>query len=217
MPTKTNCTERDKDTSGPELGIAKKLSERFGDKEFFIVKCAFGGSNLYNDWRSPSSGAPYSVESKITGHCEHVGAGWCFNELISLTQSSLSILKERGYAPEICAFLWMQGESDAYEISTVENYISLYDKLLTDFRQSFSKYMKACIYVDAGISEQWRYYKEINAAKKLYAEQNGHEYISTIDEGLTTANEPHDEPDIAHYDIDSVVRLGELFAEKIKL
>lgn len=40
-------------------------------------------------------------------------------------------------------------------------------------------------------------------------------YFSTIDHGLTTLNEPYDEPDTAHYDSMSEIKLGRLFAEQI--
>jgi hypothetical protein len=32
---------------GPELGIADKLNEMYPDETFFIIKCAWGGTNLF--------------------------------------------------------------------------------------------------------------------------------------------------------------------------
>ena len=40
---------------GPELGLAERLSETYPDETFFIIKCAWGGTNLYDEWLSPSS------------------------------------------------------------------------------------------------------------------------------------------------------------------
>ena len=40
---------------GPELGIADKLNEMYPDETFYIIKCAWGGSNLCAQWLSPSS------------------------------------------------------------------------------------------------------------------------------------------------------------------
>ena len=57
-PVKVNQAEKNKDTLGPEVGIAKKLTEKYPDEQFFIIKCAFGGSDMNMGWRSPSSGAP---------------------------------------------------------------------------------------------------------------------------------------------------------------
>ena len=39
--------------------------------------------------------------------------------------------------------------------------------------------------------------------------------IDTISEGLTTSKEPYEQPDIAHYDSLSQIKLGHLFAEAI--
>ena len=38
--------------------------------------------------------------------------------------------------------------------------------------------------------------------------------IDTIAEGLSTSNEPENEPDRAHYDALSEIKLGNLFAEE---
>ena len=40
---------------GPELGLAEKLHETYPEEQFFIIKYAWGGSNLYDQWLSPSS------------------------------------------------------------------------------------------------------------------------------------------------------------------
>ena len=44
---------------GPEVGMAERLSALYPDREFFIVKCATGGTSLWRDWLSPSGGAEY--------------------------------------------------------------------------------------------------------------------------------------------------------------
>ena len=35
---------------GPELGIAEKLNELYPDELFFIIKYAYSGTNLYEQW-----------------------------------------------------------------------------------------------------------------------------------------------------------------------
>ncbi len=114
-PVRVGQAEKYRKTLGPEIGIAKKLTEKYPDEEFFIIKCAF------------------------------------------------------------------------------EN----------------------CTYIDAAISDVWENYEAMNERKRVYAEKMGHRYIDTIAEGLTTRNEPEDNPDVYHYDLDSTVKLGELFADNI--
>ena len=205
-------------TIGPELSMAEYFTEKYPGEEFFVVKCAFGATDLYNEWCSPSSKQIFSYEE--TKHCSIIGerkTGWCYNELIFILRESIKILENDGYSPEIRGFCWMQGESDAHSMEIVDQYIWLYDNLLKDLNREFDGYFsKDCTYVDAGISEIWICYREMNERKKVYAEskENFH-FIDTIGAGLTTTNEPPEKPDIYHYDVDSVLKLGRLFAEKI--
>lgn len=221
VKTTLNCAEKEKDTFGPEVGIADFLSKKYPDENIFIVKCAVGGTNIFHDWLSPSNNGEYNKESFGFGNEENEfyrKGGWLFNELIKILDESISILKNQGYEPEFSAFCWMQGESDAFETDTVEKYGMRYRNLLKDLNDAFGAYMKNCVYIDAGISEIWPFYREINAWKKDNAEKTLNSfYIDTIAEGLTTSKEPEPEVDIAHYDSDCTVKLGYLFAEKIDL
>ena len=215
VPVSVGCTEVSKDTLGPEVGIAQTLDSKYPDDEFFIVKCAFGGTNLNHDWLSPSCGDDYNEYARAEG--EHYRtAGWCYNELIDIMKESLAELKNQQYFPEIIAFCWMQGESDADTQEHVSGYSARYEALLSDFAEKFGDYYNNCIFVDGGISEIWPLYREMNEVKKSLAEKSDNRfYIDTIAQGLTTKNEPEPEVDTAHYDSDCTVKLGNLFAERI--
>ena len=219
VKTRTNCTEAAKDTLGPEVGIARVLDAKCEGEQFFIVKCAFGGTGLCHDWLSESDPAHISgVEvdfNKAIQFIEPTPAGWCYNELVRLLDESIEILKRDGYEPTVCAFCWMQGENDAMTRENTDAYIGRYERLLGDLESRFAPYFENCRYIEAGVSKIWDFYKEMNANKREYAERSGHRYIDTIAAGLTTKNEPEEEPDIYHYDADAIVRLGELFGEAI--
>lgn len=223
--TTTNCTELHKDTIGPEVGIAEYLNSRFPEEEYFIVKFAIGGASLMRDFLSPSSGGycnakdfknEYSgfIDAFFTG--KPLKAGWCYSGLVSILNDSIEYLKETGFSPEITGFCWMQGESDAGSLADVNNYKAYFDNFIRDLKNEFSQYIESCVFVDAGISEVWNCYKEMNAFKEDYAkERNGFIYVDTVKNGLTTQYEPIEAPDIAHYDCESVIKLGKLFAENI--
>ena len=131
-------------------------------------------------------------------------------------KESIADLKNKQYLPEIVAFCWMQGESDADTDEHVSGYSARYEAMLSDFAAEFGEYYNNCIFVDGGISEIWQLYRELNEVKKSLAEKSDNRfYIDTIAEGLTTRNEPQPEADIAHYDSDCTVKLGNLFAERI--
>ena len=222
VPVTVNCTEVAKDTLGPEVGIAKYLFDHYPDRKFYIVKFAVGGVNLNYDWLSQSSGAPYSnnasvnevpnlLESLAKG--QRPSAGWCYNGLKDLLHQSIDLLEKQGLDPKIKAFFWMQGESDACEKQHVIEYIRRYDNLLSDLNLEFKDYFDNCVYVDAGISNTWQFYDQMNKQKAAYAKDKGYKFIDTIANGLTTTREPIECPDVAHYDCDSTVKLGELFAK----
>ena len=223
--TTKGCTEVHKDTIGPELGIAEYLNDKFPGEEYFIVKFAVGGASLKHSFLSPSSGGYYNVkefkkeypsfiDAYFTG--KPLKAGWCYNGLVSVLNDSIEFLKGEGFAPEIIGFCWMQGESDTQSLADVNNYKLYFDNFIKDFKNEFSEYLKECVFVDAGISNVWDYYEELNAFKKEYAEkQDKFVYVDTIENGLTTQYEPVEEPDIAHYDCESVIKLGRLFIKNI--
>ena len=224
VTTAAGCTEKTKDTIGPEVGMAEYLTQNFPGEEFFIVKCAFGGMSLWRDFRSPSCGGSYDptafadqyedmILSVFSG--KPVRAGWCYNELVKLLRESIAALEAKGYAPAICAFCWMQGESDAESADTAAQYIGLYDAMLQDLRAAFPGYADNCRFIDAGISQIWKCHDVINTAKKSYAlSRSDCVYLDTVEAGLTTEFEPLEEPDTYHYDTDCVIRLGRLFAQQ---
>lgn len=225
VPTTLNCSELTKQTFGPEVGMAEELHTVGSDEEFFIVKCAFGGSSLWNDWLSPTGGDRYDASSyadqvesvvKALDAGEPLRAGWAYNECVKLLNESLTELIGRGYSPKIRGFCWMQGESDACSAETADRYYEYYDALLHDFSGTFGEYLSDCIFVDAGISELWQHYRTVNKAKTDYAASHMNcVYIDTIAAGLTTNKEPSGAADLAHYDSDSVIKLGKLFTEAL--
>ena len=213
VPVSVGCTEVSKYTLGPEIGIAQTLDSKYPNEEFFIVKCAFGGTNLNHDWLPPSCNSDYDESACYDG--EHK-AGWCYNELVAIMNESITKLKNKQYLPEIIAFCWMQGESDADTLGHVSDYSARYETLISDFTVNFGNYYNNCIFIDGGISEIWPLYPELNDVKKSIADKADNRFfIDTVACGLTTKNEPEPEADIAHYDSDCTVKLGNLFAERI--
>jgi len=221
VPTRVNCTEASKDTLGPEVGIARALSRACPDEDFYIIKCAFGATSLHYDWRPPSSGVPFRREltaepARAIPDPAFRFEGWCYNAAVKRLEEAFADLRAMGLEPRVCAFCWMQGEGDSTE-PYVSDYIGRYDGLLRDLREAFAPAFEGCTYIDAGISQVWENYEGMNARKRAYAEEKGEGYrfVDTVAAGLTTLNEPYGEPDTYHYDVESTVRLGELFAREV--
>ena len=219
VPTTVNCTEKTKDTAGPELGIAEVLTNHPLDGDCFIVKCAIGWSCLHYDWASPSSVEGFDYHERcvdretIVHDIEYrrYKQGWYYNEFRALLRESLDELKKQGYTPEITAFCWMQGESDPQ----VDDYIEMFNNLIGDFKSEFREYTDHCAVIDCGISKSWPQYEMMNRLKEENARAMGYYYIDTQAEGLSVTREPLEGPDLAHYDVGSIIKLGNLMAEKV--
>jgi len=201
----TAISETSEGLFGPELGMADVLSAAFPDETIYIVKYAWGGTNLYEQWLSPSSEGE---------------TGELYTAFVNFTTECLEYLRSKNYDPEIYAMCWMQGESDADEIHA-DAYGERSANLVKDVRKEFAKY--ACdggiTFIDAGISDSdlWVCYDKINQAKVANAaKEDSYLYIDTIAAGLSYRKEPEESPDRAHYDALSMIELGRLFGGEVE-
>ena len=183
-------------TFGPEIGISEKLHEKYEGK-LFLIKYACGASNLKDDWKDRKSPM--------------------YRRFIEYVKNQMDNLKSKNYAPTIKAMCWMQGEGDSYD-----KYYQVYYESTKEFVGNLREDLRELsgdedfAFIDAGInnSTQWEFYAEVNEAKKKFAkESDKNVYIDTIEAGLHTDQEPRGEPDTAHYDSESQIELGHLFAE----
>lgn len=186
-------------TFGPEIGIAKKMREEYGDK-LFLIKYACGASNLQDDWAKRNSPM--------------------YGRFVDYVKLQMDNLKSQGYAPTIKAVCWMQGEGDSYD-GYYQNYYTNLKEFVGNLRDDLKELAdnKEFPFIDAGISNAspWVYYKEVNDAKKRFADESDNNfYIDTIAASLHTDREPFNEPDLCHYDSESEIKLGELFAEQFE-
>ena len=182
---------------GPEIGIAEALHEKCANK-LFLIKYACGASNLKDDWAKRDSPM--------------------YGRFIEYVAQQINNLKKAGYAPTIKAFCWMQGEGDSY-LGYYEEYYQNTAAFVANVREDLKQYAgdKEIPFIDAAInnnSQLWQYYRKVNEAKEQFANDSDNNFfIDTIAAGMHTDQEPFDNPDKAHYDSESEVLLGHLFAE----
>ncbi len=190
---------------GPELGMAEKFHELYPRKKIFIIKYAWGGTNLYEQWLSPSSGKE---------------AGVLYKGLIEFVKSSVAYLTAKNYKVKIEALCWMQGESDCDNESVALDYEKNLTNFIKDVRAELAQYASndGIAFVDAYIAESIFWTPNcyiVNNAKTAVANASPmNVVIDTKAHGLTVANEPEWEPDLAHFDSMSELKLGNLFAEQ---
>ena len=183
-------------TFGPEIGIAEALHEKYANR-LFLIKYACGASNLKDDWAQKNSPM--------------------YPRLIEYVKKQMQNLVGMGYVPTIKAFCWMQGEGDSWD-----GYYQEYKDNLSGFAANIREDLKELSgnkdvpFIDAGISnsKDWQYYRQVNNAKQEFAKESENNiYIDTIAAGMHTNVEPFDTPDTCHYDTESEVLLGHLFAD----
>ena len=191
---------------GPELGLADKLNELYPNETFFIIKCAWGGTNLFEQWLSPSSDGK---------------TGRLYKEFVEFVDTSMEYLVSKNYDVEIEGMCWMQGESDSFSTEHATMYKDNLSNFIKDIRKEFTKYSAedGLAFIDAYIADNpayWVYCDLVNNSKKAVAEMSSmNVVIDTISEGLSCSAEPTDTPDLAHYDSLSEIKHGHLFAEEI--
>ncbi len=181
---------------GPEVGLAEYLTKAFPGEKFYLIKCAWSGSGIANNYKK---------------------GDWLYTEVLRRTNIGINKLKSAGLDPELFAFCWMQGETDAMVQAHAEDYLRAQTDLMA--ARWLPRYDSiACPYgvafIDAGISEHWPFYQTVNEAKAQYQTQGEHRYyFDTIAAGLTTHLENND---CSHYDSQAKIKLGRLYGQCIE-
>ena len=192
------------DAFGPELGIADKLNELYPDETFFIIKCAWGATDLYSQWLSPSSDGK---------------TGKLYRHFVAFIDASIDYLISKNYDVKIEGMCWMQGESDSFMTDTASNYGTHLNNFIADIRKRFDRYASddGIAFIDAYIAENpmyWVYYEMVNQGKTEVSELSElNTVVKTSD--LICTGEPYEQADVAHYDSMSEITLGHRFAEAL--
>lgn len=189
---------------GPEVGLADELVKANINKKVFILKYSMSGYSLNWHW------------------LRHKKRGEIYNDFKNFATLYLDYLKSMNYDISLDAILWMQGESDTAK----DNSLRYYDNqvaFISFLREDFNKYSKQenIYFIDAGISDSpycLPGYPTINKSKEKIAKLSKYNiYFPTIENGLTTMNEPYGDPDLGHYDALSMLKLGQLYAKEVLL
>lgn len=187
VPVRTGWGDStDRIVFGPEVGLAEQLSESYPGETIYIIKYAWSGA--------PLEGAFLPEEI-------------CWNELCQAIDDGLADLRAQDLDPEIVAFCWMQGESDACFKGLAKRYETNQKTFVSSLRELYGDFF----FIDAGISTVWKFYACVNNAKRdSDCDLERCVFINTNYQGLKTSSF-----DIAHYDAPSMIRLGNLFGEQI--
>ena len=205
---------------GPEVGLADYLNTNYPGEKFYIIKSTASGTNLYANWRA-----------------DDTAIGSTYKSMVNNVAAALKVLDEQGLDPEIFAFCWMQGESDAnVNVATARAYMTNLDNMYTRLKARFTAYQapNGMALIDAGIFDgsgsatqgknYWDMATMINGLKATYASANQNVYyldtnardIDVRDEASVAAESGGTTIDYSHYDADDMLELGKFFGEAVE-
>ena len=204
---------------GPEVGIAETLSKKFNNKtnkKIYLIKYAIGGTDLYQDWQSPT------MTNTEQG-------GYLFSQLTEYVDTMFNQLNDEGLNPKLVAILWMQGENDAMTEIKAKDYGNNLKMFVNDLRIKYNKYAttKKLNFIDAYINSHFEYHDIVNSEKKKFAKLSKYNYcLNTLApnlvidgvNGLTTTLEDSyaiGPIDPNHYDSLSMLKLGNMMGEQL--
>ena len=186
---------------GPEVGIAETLHKSYPDELFIILKFSMSGYSLNYHWLKDGERGEIYLATYL------------------FVKQSLDYIFACNFLVSFDAVMFMQGESDTTTYKTSRYYDNL-SNYVHFLREDFESYvtLDELYFIDAGISDSpynEPCFEELNEQKLKFSKDSPFNiYFSTIDNGLTTLNEPSYEPDLGHYDALSELKLGNLFGEK---
>lgn len=105
---------------GPELQFGHVIGDYF-DEPVLLIKTAWGGKSLYEDFRPPSSGGQI---------------GEYYTKLIEEVHAALEELKNDRY--ELAGFVWMQGWNDMITKHAIPAYAENLSNLAKDIREELN-------------------------------------------------------------------------------
>jgi hypothetical protein len=129
------------DRIGPELMFGIGMGDHY-EQPVLLIKTAWGGKDLYCDFRPPSAGKP---AYEIPGQSREVGAA--YGQMVAEVHQCLDQLETtfpqfQGHPPELCGFVWFQGWNDFCADRKIrervyEEYATNFVHLVQDLRAEF--------------------------------------------------------------------------------
>lgn len=110
---------------GIEYGISYVLNKEFPKTTIGLLRYAYGGTTLYNHWKTDYTGTPEGTEDY----------GTCYYHFKKTIVEGLEAYKRAGFNPIIRGMVWMQGETDAVDIVKANCYKDNLITLLKAFRR----------------------------------------------------------------------------------
>jgi hypothetical protein len=193
-------------TFGFDVSLAARL-QTDTDQPFYMYKAAVGASFLAavktgNDWKSKNAGGIY-------------------DKFIADYKLAANEICDSGFKPVLSGFFWMQGESDATDKHTANQYLKNLAQLIAELQQDILPEHTPILLgkIRSGSDSLWPYADTVNAAMETMAANNA--YVRTV-ETNDLGYYKKECTDIdgafckAHYNADGLIILGDRFYNAFK-
>jgi hypothetical protein len=172
---------------GSEITFGQNIAKKLSASKIAIIKGAWSGMNLDQEWRPPSSGGT---------------TGQLYVEFVKNVKAAINSLGS-DYKVDIAGMCWMQGESDATDTTMAVNYKVNLSNFISDLRKEFNVPDMPFIIGMIDTSKIWKYSYTVRKAETDLA-KTGHNIGIFDTHGYIS--------DGVHYYTKSVLRLGSDFA-----
>jgi hypothetical protein len=181
---------------GPELFFGISLSEEWPDSNILLIKLSKGSTSLHGSWHPNWS----EDRASVMGEEKEIRL---YSSLIDYIEQTLSRFKNYEY--ELCAILWVQGESDLGNEIAASEYGSNLEEFITSIRQDLSNNTLPFLFFQVGHG------KVVEGMKKV-AEVLPK--VTLIPQSLEpTSIDFYQKMENGHYNYEGMKKLGLKFAE----
>ncbi|MCB1231302.1 MAG: SMP-30/gluconolactonase/LRE family protein [Verrucomicrobiae bacterium] len=175
---------------GPEIAFARTLLAKQPQRKIAIVKAAFSGTGIGQDWDPDDPGE----------------AGSCYRALLEEVKDATAAAKAEGTVLRLRALLWVQGESDA-KPGEVDLYDERLAKMIASLREDLGTTdMAALVAVNTqfGLGKNPHMPAIVEAQKAVAKADPRTVYVDTAAAPIINA---------AHYSTEGTLDVGRWFAE----
>ncbi|PXA04643.1 hypothetical protein DDZ13_05580 [Coraliomargarita sinensis] len=184
----TNFTFLESGSGGPwgsEITLGRTLADARPDENFFYIKHADGGTSLWQQWNL-TDGRSYNL----------------FKEVVDFGLDSLT---KAGHTYEVAGMFWAQGERDALNGRTTEEYTSDFEAFIADIRSRYGADIPF-IFARLSVKQTARPIDEVRLAQNIVAERDPNTYLIDTDDYPIGG-------DNLHYTDEAYIEMGEDFAQ----
>lgn len=197
-------------TFGPELFIGLSLAESYPNKEFLLVKTAFGGTSLYGAWNPRWD--PQKADSAETR--ERTKEIQLYRQHKNNFLANIERLEKKGIPYKIIGMAWMQGEKDTRKEFSARAYEENLATLIKSYRTDFNAPEMPFVLGQINNPAPAGYTGIVRNAMVKVAQQDSLTGLIPTSTDTSWSDYPK-LPDDVHYNAEGQKRLGMAMARKL--